>query len=149
MLAHSTSLRLLWVAKQLQMDQRARESSAAFVCPFAFTVVRVLKRQRGDLNPCGQSPMDFESITLATRSHCHVFHKKMRFVYFSPSGRGGRKEIGKTSRIAQMCPPPSMEQQSCRCVHGLRSEGGNGKLFFFPPKEAGEKKLERQAELHE
>ena len=27
-------------------------------------------RQRGDLNPCGQSPMDFESITLATRSHC-------------------------------------------------------------------------------
>ena len=29
-------------------------------------------RQRGDLNPCGQSPMDFESITLTTRSHCHV-----------------------------------------------------------------------------
>ena len=28
------------------------------------------KRQRGDSNPCGQSPMDFESITLATRSHC-------------------------------------------------------------------------------
>ena len=28
------------------------------------------QRQRGDLNPCGQSPMDFESITLATRSHC-------------------------------------------------------------------------------
>ena len=27
-------------------------------------------RQRGDLNPCGQSPMDFESITLTTRSHC-------------------------------------------------------------------------------
>ena len=30
-------------------------------------------RQRGDLNPCGQSPMDFESITLTTRSHCHVW----------------------------------------------------------------------------
>ena len=29
-------------------------------------------RQRGDLSPCGQSPMDFESITLTTRSHCHV-----------------------------------------------------------------------------
>ena len=29
-------------------------------------------RQRGDLSPCGQSPMDFESITLATRSHCHA-----------------------------------------------------------------------------
>ena len=30
----------------------------------------IIIRQRGDLNPCGQSPMDFESITLTTRSHC-------------------------------------------------------------------------------
>ena len=30
------------------------------------------QRQRGDSNPCGQSPMDFESISLATRTHCHV-----------------------------------------------------------------------------
>ena len=30
------------------------------------------KRQRGDSSPCGQSPMDFESITLTTRSHCPV-----------------------------------------------------------------------------
>jgi hypothetical protein len=28
-------------------------------------------RQRGDSSPCGQSPMDFESISLATRTHCH------------------------------------------------------------------------------
>ena len=28
------------------------------------------KRQRGDSNPCGQSPMDFESISLTTRTHC-------------------------------------------------------------------------------
>ena len=28
-------------------------------------------RQLGDSSPCGQSPMDFESITLATRSNCH------------------------------------------------------------------------------
>ena len=28
------------------------------------------KRQRGDSNPCGQSPMDFESITLTARSRC-------------------------------------------------------------------------------
>ena len=28
------------------------------------------KRQRGDLNPCGQSPMDFESISLTARTHC-------------------------------------------------------------------------------
>ena len=27
-------------------------------------------RQRGDSNPCGQSPMDFESISLAARTHC-------------------------------------------------------------------------------
>ena len=33
-------------------------------------VVARAKRQRGDLNPCGQSPTDFESITLTTRSHC-------------------------------------------------------------------------------
>ena len=33
-------------------------------------IVVMVMRQRGDLNPCGQSPMDFESITLATRSHC-------------------------------------------------------------------------------
>ena len=28
------------------------------------------RRQRGDSNPCGQSPMDFESISLAARTHC-------------------------------------------------------------------------------
>ena len=33
-------------------------------------IVMMAVRQRGDLSPCGQSPMDFESITLATRSHC-------------------------------------------------------------------------------
>ena len=27
-------------------------------------------RHRGDSNPCGQSPMDFESISLATRTQC-------------------------------------------------------------------------------
>ena len=30
------------------------------------------RRQRGDSNPCGQSPMDFESISLAARTHCHM-----------------------------------------------------------------------------
>ena len=30
------------------------------------------KRHRGDSNPCGQSPMDFESISLATRTQCLV-----------------------------------------------------------------------------
>ena len=32
----------------------------------------VAKRQRGDSNPCGQSPMDFESISLTARTHCHM-----------------------------------------------------------------------------
>ena len=27
-------------------------------------------RHRGDSNPCGQSPMDFESISLAARTQC-------------------------------------------------------------------------------
>ena len=30
------------------------------------------RRQLGDSNPCGQSPMDFESISLAARTQCHV-----------------------------------------------------------------------------
>ena len=30
-------------------------------------------RHRGDSNPCGQSPMDFESISLATRTQCLCF----------------------------------------------------------------------------
>ena len=41
----------------------------------ASTVSDSYKRHRGDSNPCGQSPMDFESISLATRTQCHVhFH---------------------------------------------------------------------------
>jgi hypothetical protein len=28
------------------------------------------KRHRGDSNPCGQSPMDFESISLTARTQC-------------------------------------------------------------------------------
>ena len=30
------------------------------------------KRHRGDSNPCGQSPMDFESISLTARTQCLV-----------------------------------------------------------------------------
>ena len=29
-------------------------------------------RHRGDSNPCGQSPMDFESISLTARTQCHM-----------------------------------------------------------------------------
>ena len=40
-------------------------------------------RQRGDSNPCGQSPMDFESISLAARTHClvHAFSPSSSQVY--------------------------------------------------------------------
>ena len=38
--------------------------------PDAHTQAPQASRQLGDLNPCGQSPMDFESITLTTRSNC-------------------------------------------------------------------------------
>ena len=37
-----------------------------------FAATAMAKRHRGDSNPCGQSPMDFESISLAARTQCHV-----------------------------------------------------------------------------
>ena len=39
-------------------------------CPRGLCPMSCRKRQRGDLNPCGQSPMDFEAISLAARTHC-------------------------------------------------------------------------------
>ena len=53
-------------------------------------------RHRGDLNPCGQSPMDFESITLATRSQCQMLDrsaiatKKSIFWAFPPQKKYDR-----------------------------------------------------------
>ena len=46
--------------------------------------LRLQGGQRWDSNPCGQSPMDFESISLAARTHCHV-HVPMQKEYFSSS----------------------------------------------------------------
>ena len=34
------------------------------------TLLNCTIRHRGDSNPCGQSPMDFESISLAARTQC-------------------------------------------------------------------------------
>ena len=46
-------------------------SSLAQRCPDRRKANCILPmRHRGDSNPCGRSPMDFESITLATRSQC-------------------------------------------------------------------------------
>ena len=34
------------------------------------------QRHRGDSSSCGQSPMDFESISLAARTQCHARHAR-------------------------------------------------------------------------
>ena len=49
------------------VEQKRITMSAA-----APTAAAMAKRHRGDSNPCGQSPMDFESISLAARTQCHV-----------------------------------------------------------------------------
>ena len=71
------------------------------------------KRQRGDSNPCGQSPMDFESISLTARTHCHGLRKRnsnckespsaLAFVLFIRRERANRNRDGKrtvTARVA-------------------------------------------------
>ena len=37
---------------------------------FSFASLHPCNRHRGDSNPCGQSPMDFESISLAAQTQC-------------------------------------------------------------------------------
>ena len=49
-------------------------------------------RQRGDSNPCGQSPMDFEAISLAARTRCHVHVPMHQSIFFSSSSRGGEPQ---------------------------------------------------------
>ena len=51
------------------------------------------KRHRGDSNPCGQSPMDFESISLATRTQCLDF-----------DGATGRGWLGKRKKLGGAIP---------------------------------------------
>ena len=56
--------------------EQGREGSGSGVgrkhCSHKQGCICVIIRQRGDSNPCGQSPMDFESISLAARTHCHL-----------------------------------------------------------------------------
>ena len=51
---------------------RSRDSQSALVCsPWLVTAGGGANdRQRGDSKPCGQSPMGFESISLAARTRC-------------------------------------------------------------------------------
>ena len=56
-------------------------------------------RHRGDSNPCGQSPMDFESISLAARTQCHCSgHSSSRSGHRSRS-KSGTSTSGHTSPI--------------------------------------------------
>ena len=43
-------------------------------------------RHRGDSNPCGQSPMDFESISLAARTHCLDLDWTRKFTHYGSVG---------------------------------------------------------------
>ena len=55
-----------WLVEPKQQSRR----SARWLC-WACLGDEAARRHRGDSNPCGQSPMDFESISLATRTQCH------------------------------------------------------------------------------
>ena len=50
------------------MGSAPRSALHRYSTPSFFSLIH---RHRGDSNPCGQSPMDFESISLAARTQCH------------------------------------------------------------------------------
>ena len=58
--------------KHLESSAAAKASALGVGVLCALPRGELQKRQRGDSNPCGQSPMDFESISLAARTHCHL-----------------------------------------------------------------------------
>ena len=62
-----------------RVEGATREGAVDQSEPFLNSCIKTL-RQRGDLSPCGQSPMDFESISLATRTHCHVEIEPSQFL---------------------------------------------------------------------
>ena len=57
------------------------------------------RRQGGDSNPCGQSPKDFESISLTVRTPCLGSQPKMRVDMSPPS-------LLSASPPPSACPPP-------------------------------------------
>ena len=60
--------------QQQQQQQAAAETAAAAATAVAVTVAAAAaaKRHRGDSSFCGQSPKDFEYISLASRTQCDV-----------------------------------------------------------------------------
>ena len=78
------------------------------------------KRHRGDSSPCGQSPMDFESISLATRTQCLCTANSAVDIYMSKMGPGAKNQRQTNwhgSRQQVACLPPS-------CVRHRRMERG-------------------------
>ena len=51
------------------------------------------KRHRGDSNPCGRSPMDFESISLAARTQCHDWVSRSLYMLNNCYVSGNRMRI--------------------------------------------------------
>ena len=70
----------------------------------AHTHSRRQRRQRGDSNPCGQSPMDFESISLTARTHC---------LYMAAVPRMTKLPHLPPSRVAPY--PPNVGVCACVC----------------------------------
>ena len=81
------------------------------------------ERQRGDSNPCGQSPMDFESISLTTRTYCLEEAIKYLFnVCWGSRGWKQRRPLGNVNKFnarggfgfdfTAKIPPPGLEPGS-------------------------------------
>ena len=74
------------------------------------------KRHRGDSNPCGQSPMDFESISLTARTQCHSntsenSQRQMPQQLLAPCKLSGRE--------SGLDPPRDGWKYKPRCRHGI------------------------------
>ena len=74
------------------------------------------KRHRGDSNPCGQSPMDFESISLTARTQCHgntseISQGQMPQQLLAPCKLSGRE--------SGLDPPRDGRKYKPRCRDGI------------------------------
>ena len=58
--------------KRDKSSSLASRNLARMLFYFHFAFFMETNRHRGDSSPCGQRPMDFESISLATRTQCLV-----------------------------------------------------------------------------
>jgi hypothetical protein len=96
-----------------------------------------LCRQLGDLNPRGQSPMDFKSIALTTRPSCR-FHGKLRKsdlqidgllvpTHFSIHG-GLVTGASAISHAPNINPPTFVSPTSVIIIQDIRAQEGQGQV---------------------